>query len=47
MSPHVTKNADNISLFNFRNFGIFKNNILTFIRPKPGFLTAAILRGLD
>ena len=34
-------------LRNSENFGNFKNNILKFIRPKPVFLTAAILRGLD
>ena len=63
-SSYVTRNADNIPLFNTKhnvyknsffpssiiewsnldpnlpnseNFGIFKNNILTFIRPKPKF----------
>ena len=35
------------NLCNSENFGIFKNNILKFIRPKPVFLPAAILRGLD
>ena len=29
-------------------FGIFKNNVVKFVRPKPNsFLTATILRGLD
>ena len=36
------------NLRNSQNFGIFKNNIHKFIRPKPNsFLTAEILRGLD
>ena len=36
------------NLRNSENFGISKNNILKFIRPKPNsFLTAATLRGLD
>ena len=34
------------NLRNSENVCIFQNNILTFIRPKPVFLTA-ILRGLD
>ena len=74
-SSYVTRNADNIPLFNTKynfyknsffpssiiewnninpnfhnskNFGIFKNKILKFMRPKPNrFLTAAILRRLD
>ena len=74
-SSYITRNADNIPLFNIKhnfyknsffpsfitewnnldsnlrnseNFGIFKKNILEFIRPKPNsFLNAAILRGLD
>ena len=33
---------------NLHNFGIFKNNILKFVRPKPNsFFTPAILRELD
>ena len=76
MSSYVTRNVDNINLFNIKHnfyknsffsssifewndldhnllssekFGIYKNNILKFIRLKPNsfFLTAAILRGLD
>ena len=74
-SSYVTRNAENIPLFNIKhnfyknsfflssiiewnnldpklrnseNFGIFKNNIPKFIRPKQTvFLTAAILRGLN
>ena len=34
-------------LRNSENLSTFKNNVLKFIRPKPVFLTAAILRGLD
>ena len=74
-SLYVTRNADNIPIFNIKhnfynnsffpsainewnnlgsnhlkseNFGIFKKNVLKFIRPKPNsFLTAAILRRQD
>ena len=35
------------NLLNSENFGIFKNNLLEFIRFKPVFLTATMLRGLD
>ena len=71
---YVTRNADNISLFNIKqnfyknsffpssttgwnnldpnlrnseNFGIFKNNILKFIRPKPNsFFNCYNLKGI-
>ena len=70
-SSYVTRNADNIPLFNIkhsfyknsffrssiiewnnldpnlRNFGIFKNNILKFIRPKPNsFFNCCSLKGI-
>ena len=41
-------NSLDTSLQNSENFGIFKNNIFKFIRPKSNsILTAAILRGLS
>ena len=73
-SSYVTRNADNIPLFNIKhnfyknsffpssiiewnnldpnlrnseNFGIFKNNILKFIRPKPNsFFNCCNLKGM-
>ena len=73
-SSHVTRNADNIPLFNIKhifyknsffpssiiewnnldpnlrnleNFGIFRNNILKFIRPKPNsFFNCCNLKGI-
>ena len=70
MSYYITRNADNISLFNIKcsfyksyffpstiiewnnlrnldNFGVFKNKIFKFIRPKPNsFFNCCNLKGI-